>query len=122
VAALRLAGIEAVVELAIDELPAPLPRDLVHGRFPLVDGGGNPPWLLRAAVEMVAGLLRAGVPTLVCCGAGLSRTPAVAAAALATARGWPIDQGLLLITQSSPADVSPALWADVGSALGTPRP
>jgi hypothetical protein len=47
-----------------------LTRELVYCRFPLVDGAGNPPWLLRAAVETVAGFVRAGVPTLVFCGPG----------------------------------------------------
>ena len=40
-------GIIAVVDLAIQEAPAPLTRELVYCRFPLVNGPGNPPWLLR---------------------------------------------------------------------------
>jgi hypothetical protein len=65
---LLAAGIVAVVDLAAQEAPAPATRELVYGRFPIVDGPGNPPWLLRAAVEMVAGLVRDEVPTLVGCG------------------------------------------------------
>lgn len=42
-AALAEGGIEAVVDLAGDESPAALPRDLAYCRFPLVDGPGNPP-------------------------------------------------------------------------------
>src|SRR4051794_36196473 len=79
--ALLAAGIAAVVDLALNEPPVPLTRELVYCRFPLIDGGGNPRWMLRATVETVAGLMRAGVPTLVYCGACMSRTPSVAGAA-----------------------------------------
>src|SRR4051794_38928813 len=43
------AGITAVVDLALNEAPVPLARELVYCRFPLIDGGGNPRWLLRTA-------------------------------------------------------------------------
>ena len=82
-------------------------RELVYCRFPLVDGPGNPPWLLRAAVETVAGLLRDDVPTLVGCGAGLSRSPCIAGAAIARIRSCPADEGLAIALGSAPADVSP---------------
>src|SRR5688500_1244777 len=77
------AGIVALIDLALNEPPVPVPRELVYGRFPLIDGSDNPPWLLRAAVDTTAHLLRSGVSTLVICSAGISRSPAVAAAALA---------------------------------------
>ncbi len=115
--AIHAAGIVAVVDLALNEPPASLPRDLVYCRFPLVDGSENPRWLLRAAVEAVAGLLRSDVPTLVYCSACMSRTPAVAAAAIAAARGCPAEEGLALVTRSAPADVSPALWSEILAAL-----
>lgn len=115
---LHEAGIVAVVDLAIQEAPAPLPRGLVYGRFPLVDGPGNPPWLLRAAVAMVAGLVRDGVPTLVGCGAGLSRSPCIAGAAIARVRGCTADEGLAIVLGPVPADVSPALWAEVRDIPG----
>src|SRR5947209_360850 len=76
------AGIEALIQLAAEEPPSLPPREVVCCRIPLVDGGGNREALLRLAVWTVAGLLRLRVPTLVYCGAGLSRAPAVAAAAL----------------------------------------
>ena len=50
--------------------------------------------MLRAAVELVAGLIRDAVPTLVGCGAGLSRSPCIAGAAIARVRGCPADEGL----------------------------
>lgn len=114
---LSTAGIVAVVDLASNEPPASVPREMVYCRFPLLDGGGNPPWLLRAAVETVASLLRAGVPTLVFCSAGMSRSPAVAAGAISAVSGRPPDLCLTEIAQSGPADVLPALWREIASVL-----
>jgi protein-tyrosine phosphatase len=111
--ALVAQGIRAVIDLALNESPVALPRELVSCRFPLVDGPGNPPWVLRAAVETVAALLRAGTPTLVCCSAGMSRSPCIAAAAIARVRGCSTAEGLMLVLRSGPADVSPGLWAEI---------
>ena len=107
------AGIAALVDLALNEPPAAVTRELVYCRFPLVDGSGNPTWLLRAAVETTAGLLREGVPTLVYCGAGMSRAPAVAAAAISLVSGDLPDACLTAVAQSGPSDVSPALWREI---------
>jgi hypothetical protein len=104
------AGIEAIVDLAMDEPPVQPTRELVSLRFPIVDGADNPRWVLRAAVEAVAGLLREGVPTLVACSAGASRSPAVAAAAVARWKGLPPEDGLRLIGRG---DVSVALWQSI---------
>ncbi len=106
-------GILAVIDLAVNEPPAVLPRELVYCRFPLIDGAGNPPWLLRAAVECVAGFLRSGTPTLVYCGAGMSRSPCIAAAAIACVRGCSADEALLSIAKTGAVDVMPGLWAEV---------
>jgi hypothetical protein len=111
------AGVLAVVDLALNEPPAAVTRELAYLRFPLVDGPGNPPWLLHAAVEAVAGLLRSQVPTLVYCSNGLSRSPCVAGAAIALARGLSPAEGLTLAARSGPADVSPGLWAEVQAVV-----
>ena len=111
------AGIEAVVELADSEPLATLPRDLVRCRFPLSDGGDNPAWLLRMAVESVAAFLRAEVPGLVCCACGLNRSVCIAAAGVAVAEGKPLNEALLLIVGPGPADVSPRLLSQVRQAL-----
>jgi hypothetical protein len=112
------AGIEAVVDLAMLCEPVRPPRGLVYLRFPLVDGGGNPPWLICAAVHAAEGLVRLGVPTLVACDGGMSRSVAVAAAALwfTTPRVSP-DDVLKRVAAGGPADVHPALWADVTRAV-----
>lgn len=111
------AGILAVVDLAGEERPLILTRDLVYCRFPLLDGPGNPPWMLRAAVEAVAGLLRSRTPTLVACGAGMSRTPVITAAAVARLRGCSLVEGLAVAASSGIADVSPGLWNEVRAAM-----
>jgi hypothetical protein len=111
------AGIEAVVELADSEQLAVLPRELVRCRFPLSDGGNNPPWLLRLASESVAALLRAGVPTLVCCAGGLSRSVCIAAGGVALAEGRPLDEALIAVVASGPADVSPRLLTQLRDAF-----
>ena len=74
-------GIAALVDLAVNEPPAKVTRELVYCRFPLVDGLGNATWLLRTAIETTAALVARRVPTLVYCSAGLSRSRLIAAAA-----------------------------------------
>jgi protein-tyrosine phosphatase len=111
------AGIEAVVELADSEPAASLPRELVRCRFPLSDGGINPPWLLALASESVASLLRAGVPTLVCCACGLSRSVCIAAGGLALAEGRTLDEAIAAVVGSGPADVSPGLLAQLQCSI-----
>lgn len=103
-------GIEAVVDLAWNEPPAVLSRELVYCRFPLADGAGNPAWRLRGAVATVAGFLGHRVPTLVACGAGMSRAPAVAGAALAAATGRPAEVCLADVLAGGYGDVSGELW------------
>lgn len=110
-------GIRAVVDLADGEPPVLVPRELAYLRFPLIDGGGNPTWRLAGAIAATARLVEAGVPTLVACSLGMSRSPSVAAAALAIAGGLDPDEALRLITQTGPSDVSPRLWAEVRAAV-----
>jgi hypothetical protein len=110
-------GIRAIVDLAQNEPPATPGREVVYCRFPLIDGGGNPRWLVRTAVETVAGLLQSQAPTLVCCGAGMSRSPCIAAAAIAQVRGCTAAEAIAIVIQSAPSDVSPGLWAEVQESL-----
>ena len=110
-------SIRAVVQLAVEELPAQPPRELILLRFPLVDGSGNTPDLLSLAIHAVATLLRHNIRTLVCCGAGMSRAPAVVAAALALAHHASLEACLEQVARCHAADVSPALWLDVGQVV-----
>src|SRR5262245_40177100 len=115
------AGILAVVDLALEEPPAHLTRELAYFRIPLIDGAGNPPWLLRAAVDTVAMLLRSSTPTLVCCSAGMNRSPAIAAATLSLVSGQSSAVCLANIAKTVPCDVSPGLWREVNEMLEISR-
>ena len=106
-------GIQAIIDLAGNEPPPQLPRSFTYCRFPLFDDGNNPKWLLQVVIHTLADLISLKIPTLVFCSAGLSRTPAIAAAALATVTQLPIEQCLKTGTDNSPADVSPALWLSI---------
>ena len=73
-------GIRAVVQVALEERPPQLPRELLCCHFPIVDGE-NEPSVVAVALEAAAALVRTATPTLICCGAGMSRSPAIAAGA-----------------------------------------
>ena len=103
-------GFSAVVDLAADEPPAVLPRETIYCRVPLVDSDGNSDAGLKFAVQTVVGLLAAGKQTLVACSAGMSRSPAVAAAALAVTRNSNPDAVLAEIGDARALEVSPFLW------------
>jgi hypothetical protein len=62
-------------------------------------------------------LLRASTPTLVHCSAGISRSPAIAGAALAIVRGCSFAEGLIAATESGPSDVSAGLWTEIQDAI-----
>jgi len=106
------AGIQAVVDLAAEEPPVAPTRELVYVRYPLVDGNGNEPKLLRAALGGVVALIRQRIPTLIACGAGMSRAPAVAAVALGAVYGLPPAD---VLTALGNADVHPVLLRDLQS-------
>ena len=109
------AGIEAIIQVAADEPAMQPPRDLLYCRFPLADGPGNDGTLLHLTITTLAGFLAMNVPTLVCCGAGMSRSPAIAAGALAFAGGQDPDDCLRSIAAICPIDVMPGLWQEVKS-------
>lgn len=102
--------ISTVVDLAWDEPPAALPREMIYCRIPLVDSDGNSDSTLKFAVQTVVDLLAAGKQTLVACSAGMSRSPAIAAAALAVTREADPDDILSEIGDARALEVSPHLW------------
>jgi hypothetical protein len=114
-------GIRAVVEVAVEEPPSQPPRELVYCRFPLLDGADNDPDLLMLAIQTTTSLLRARLPTLVCCDNGMSRGPAVAAAALSLAQQVAPEECLARVAKHHPSDVSPGFWSDVTRVLGAGR-
>lgn len=111
------AEVAALVNLAAEELPPTLPRDILYCHFPLVDGPGNSSAMLKIAVATVVSLLCEKVRTLVYCGAGMSRSVAVASAAVAQWRGETLEETLKALTDVVPHDVSPAFWLDLKDAV-----
>ena len=113
---LRLLGenaIAAVVDLAENEPPAQLARDTIYCRFPIVDGDGKSNSILETAVRTVVKLVKNDYRTLIACSAGMSRSPAVAAAAVAILTQRSPEDCLIEITRDAPHDVSPLLWSRV---------
>jgi protein-tyrosine phosphatase len=112
------AGLTAIVDVACDDPSISVPRSLVFCRFPLVDGLGNPEWLLRAAISTTAHLLRLQQPTLVACSAGMSRSVAVATAALSLTENRSPEscmEEMRIVAQ--PTAVSPSLWREIKAVL-----
>jgi hypothetical protein len=112
-------GIEAIVQLAAEEPPLQPPRELLYLRFPLVDGPGNGFNPLYFAIHNVGLLFGYSVPTLVCCNAGLSRSPAVSAAAIALTqlKIENLDEVLAELCQQYPCDIQPAFWQSIKSVF-----
>src|SRR5262249_1315753 len=106
---------------AVEEPSFPSRREMIACRFPLTDGVGNPPHLLGLAIRTVASLIEAKVPLLVCCGEGMSRAPAIVAAALAVTQRESPEECLKRAPRTHPSDVSPGLWSDVCQAVSAAR-
>jgi protein-tyrosine phosphatase len=103
-------SIAAVIQLAAEEPVLQLPREIIYCHIPLLDGAGNDPSTLALAVHTVARCCSMQIPTLVCCGGGMSRSPVVTAAALALIHGEPAEKWLKHITLHRSCDVMPGLW------------
>ena len=113
--------IRAVVQLAAEESPVQLTRELISCRFPLLDGTENDADLIDLAIRCVANLVERGIPTLVCCGAGMSRSPAIVAAALSRVNHSDLGKSLEAVIKVHPADVSPGFWKEVCNSVNSPR-
>lgn len=113
---LLAAGVAAVVNLAAEERSPDLPRSMLYCHFPIVDGAPDDEATLRVAIQTVVSLLKSQVPTLVCCGSGMSRSPAVVVAALFIVQGGNAEERLREVVAGHPHDVSPHLWKAVCSA------
>ena len=105
--------IRAVVDLAINEPPAQLGREIIYCRFPLDDGGGNNDGLIAITVRTIAAMIQNETRTMVACSAGMSRGPTIAAASIALLTGRDPEECLAEITSHGPNDVSPILWAHI---------
>lgn len=114
-------GIRAVVQVAVEEPAIQPPRELIYLRFPLMDGTGNDPELLDLTLCSVARLIQKGIPCLLCCGAGMSRSPAIVAAALAVNQAADFDECLKSVGACGPTDVSPGFAAEMRHAIARAR-
>lgn len=110
-------GIHAIVFLAMEEPLPQVPRDLVFCRFPILDGIDNSEKIVRLAIDTVARLVSNKIPTLVVCSAGMSRSPAIAAAALSLVDHKPPEEMITTIRKIIPCDLSPALWSEILAVL-----
>lgn len=115
---LLAAGVVAVINLAAEEPSPALPRSMVYCHLPIVDGEQDNQGILDVAIQTLVSLLKNHIPTLVYCGAGMSRSPAVVAAALSVVEGGSPEEKLRQIVAGQPHDVSPRLWAAVCRACG----
>jgi hypothetical protein len=115
-------GIRAVVQLAFEEPPLNAPREFMLFRFPLMDGEGNDVETLGLATSCVASLIEREIATLVCCSAGMSRSPCLVAAALCLRENTPFDETLVRVAGMGPADISPGLCDEIRRWLASPRP
>jgi hypothetical protein len=116
-ASLADAGIEAIVSLAAEERFEFSPREFLSLRFPLIDGVGNRTAWLDLAITSVANLLALKIPTIVVCGAGMSRAPTIAAAALALVSRARPEACLQDLASQHPCDISPGFWDEVKAVL-----
>ena len=114
-------ALSVVIQLAAEDAPLQPPRELVYCRFPLLDGAGNRAELLFLAVSTTATLIKMRVPTLITCGAGISRCPAVAAAALSMVYHEPPESYLEKVLEHHHGDVSPGFWNEITSLLPSLR-
>lgn len=105
--------IQHVIQLAIEEAIPPLPREVNLIRIPLTDSNDNDLFALQFAIRTVSELIQSNRRTMICCSAGLSRSPATAACAIAFAQEKHPDECLNSISKLIRTDVSPGLWKDL---------
>jgi protein-tyrosine phosphatase len=111
-AALRAAGITAVVRFTHTPPAEPLSAEFVVDSIPLLDGPQNEYESFREAADTLRARLTEGHTVLAHCAAGSSRSVAVAAAAVATRGGLPLAEVVAEIRASRPvADPHRALLA-----------
>ena len=110
------AGITAVIDVAYEEPPAQIPRQLTYCRFPLNDGGGNDPQILLHTLLTTTDFLRSNTRTIIACSAGLSRSPTIAAFALAYHLDQTPEDVIAGIAETKSLEMKPELWADMLTA------
>ena len=107
--------IEAVIDMAIEEPTASVPRDMIYCRFPICDAAGNDPRGLLLAVQTVVDLLAAKTRTIVACSAGLSRSPTIASFALAKYLSKNPQEIVENLAKDKSLEIHGGLWNDVAA-------
>lgn len=95
--------ITVVVSLTHNDPAGDVPADLTHEAVPMMDGPQNSRDAFERAVNTVLSHLAAGDKTLVHCSAGASRSPTVAATALAFHSGDDLNAAFKQIRDRRPA-------------------
>jgi protein-tyrosine phosphatase len=113
VAMLQWAGVERVLNLVEDDEYGPgeregvqeayAGREIQEHRLPLPDFGGLPPGLIDRAIALINGWLTEDRRVYVHCRAGWQRSPAIAAALVASRDGTDIDQALEAVRLRKPS-------------------
>tara|TARA_R110002111_G_scaffold247140_5_gene310201 strand:- start:17800 stop:18219 length:420 start_codon:yes stop_codon:yes gene_type:complete len=110
-------GITAIIDLAMEEPPVIFPREIVYCRLPLIDGEENNPAVLQTAIETVARFIQDEIPTLVACSGGMSRSPAIVAAAISKLNSIQFAEALAQVATLGPCDVAPGLWNEIQTLM-----
>ena len=115
------AGIKAVIDVAYEERPAQIPRQLIYCRFPLNDGGGNDPNTLLQVLRITTALLQSKTKTIIACSAGMSRSPTIAAFSLAYHLSENPDEVIARIADIKSLELKADLLADTMHAYNRLR-
>ena len=111
------ARITAVIDVAYEEPPAQIPRQLTYCRFPLNDGGGNDGNMLLQTLLTATDFLASNTRTIIACSAGMSRSPTIAAFALAYHLSENPETVIGRIADIKSLELKPELWSDTLSAF-----
>ena len=113
------AGVTAIVDLAIEEPVPAIPRTLNYCRFVLTDDGENDPGILRTTILTTTEFLIGDHHVAIGCSAGVSRSIAIAAAAVSRVSGQTPREALEVISNVKHPDINPALWNQILQVLRT---
>lgn len=110
-------GIDAVVQVALEEVLPGLSREIVQCHFPVHDGAGARADDLRTAIRAVVMLVGEDRRVLVCCSAGMSRSVSITAAALAVLENLDPVAARSRVLGGESGDVAPQTWDRTLEAL-----
>jgi len=113
--------IKAVVDVSYEEKPAQLPRQLTYCRFPLNDGAGNDDRVLLLALQTLVDLLASEIRTIIGCSAGMSRSPTLAAFALAAHLDQQANEIVEQISKQKGLEIKGPFWNEVETAFSRLR-